>query len=276
MPTVEELVLQYGLAESVVTVPPVASGVCSVCHGCPGVMSDGTPWATCWSCTRVMEQLTHPCNRVVPVSLCRKAPVDPKAVSTGSQLYDWLVRYKSDWSSEATRARFSTWLLAILSHFLERHWGCLTLGGLKGIDVMTVVPSTKPDRAGDRHPLHRAMSTVTGLPAPLEVLLQRGPGILDRLQPSDDGFVPVDPAKVTGRRALILDDTFTSATKSQSAASALRRAGADVVGIVPIGRLIDPTYVPAGQEVEPGQGEHQKWWDRQLAQPFSFATCCIH
>lgn len=262
MPTVEELVARYALADRCVTVPPVAAGVCRVCHGCPTLRTDGKPWPTCWSCNTVLDQLSRPCRRIVPVSLCRKAPADPKAVAAGSQLYYWLRRYKSAWDLDERR-QFAARLLLILAHFLERHATCLTIAArVDAIDVLTVVPSSRPDRPGP-HPLHQAFDMLTGFQWPLEILLQRGPGPLDRLVASDDAFVPV--GHVSGRSVLILDDTFTAGSHAQSAASALSLAGAEVVGIVPIGRLIDPDY----------SEQHVHYWRRQTGIPFSFDTCCL-
>lgn len=262
MPTVEELVARYALVDKCVPVPAVTTGVCRVCHGSPGLRYDETPWPTCWSCNTVLDQISRPCRRIVPVSLCRKAPDDPKAVAAGSQLYYWLKRYKSAWDPDE-RQQIAARLLLILAHFLERHAGCMVISArVDAIDVLTVVPSTRPDRTGP-HPLHRAFDMLTGFAWPLEILLERGPGQLDRLVASDDAFVPV--ADVAGRTVVVLDDTFTAGSHAQSAASALSLAGADVVAVVPIGRLIAPGF----------SEETAEYWRRQTGVPFSFDTCCL-
>ena len=46
--------------------------------------------------------------------------------------------------------------------------------------------------------------------------------------------------RVDGRRVLLLDDTYVSGARSQSAAAALRRSGACAVVIVALGRVLRP------------------------------------
>lgn len=80
---------------------------------------------------------------------------------------------------------------------------------------------------------------------------------------SDNAYLAAPTAK--DRRVLIVDDTFTSGSHAQSAASALAMAGAGVVAIVPVGRVISPAFSESVKA----------YWERQLAIPFSFATCCL-
>jgi orotate phosphoribosyltransferase len=63
----------------------------------------------------------------------------------------------------------------------------------------------------------------------------------------DDGFAPT--TSVSGDRILIVGDTFTSGARTQSAASALQLAGARVVAILPIGRVVDPEFSDAAAEL---------------------------
>jgi hypothetical protein len=48
---------------------------------------------------------------------------------------------------------------------------------------------------------------------------------------------------VTRTDVVLLDDTYVSGARAQSAAAALRRAGADMVLIVPLGRVIRPDTI---------------------------------
>ena len=63
---------------------------------------------------------------------------------------------------------------------------------------------------------------------------------------------------------LIVDDTFTTGSHLQSAASALVDGGAAVVGAVVIGRLVDTNW-----DVK------RAFWDERRRIPFSFDTCCL-
>jgi adenine/guanine phosphoribosyltransferase-like PRPP-binding protein len=62
---------------------------------------------------------------------------------------------------------------------------------------------------------------------------------------------------------LIVDDTFTSGARAQSAASALTLAGAEVVAVVPIGRYLRPAFSQEAADL----------WERARAIPFSFDSC---
>ncbi len=46
--------------------------------------------------------------------------------------------------------------------------------------------------------------------------------------------------RIDGRRMLLLDDTYVSGARAQSAAAALRRSGARAVVIVALGRVLRP------------------------------------
>lgn len=71
---------------------------------------------------------------------------------------------------------------------------------------------------------------------------------------------------VSGKRVLLIDDTFTTGATFQSAASRLTRDGATVVAGVVIGRVItgDPLY-PA----------KDLFWDKQRELEFSFDRCYL-
>ena len=62
---------------------------------------------------------------------------------------------------------------------------------------------------------------------------------------------------------LLVDNTFTSGARGQSAASALQLAGAHVVAMVPVGRYVRPDYSPTTQA----------FWDDARATRFDFETC---
>jgi adenine/guanine phosphoribosyltransferase-like PRPP-binding protein len=85
------------------------------------------------------------------------------------------------------------------------------------------------------------------------------------LTASDDGFEP--NRDVSGDRILLVDDTFTTGARVQSAASTLACAGAIVVGIVPIGRVIKPEFSETVRE----------YWERQRdpGRSFTFDRCCL-
>jgi len=93
---------------------------------------------------------------------------------------------------------------------------------------------------------------------PPELLLVRGLGPLGHRVLSDNGYVPT--VDVRRRRLLLVDDVYTTGARSQSAASALTLAGAEVVAVVAIGRRVNPSWKPDVQAV----------WDRQAALTYNF------
>jgi adenine/guanine phosphoribosyltransferase-like PRPP-binding protein len=127
---------------------------------------------------------------------------------------------------------------------------------------MTTVPSTR-QRAGPR-PLEGAIARVEALRVNHKRVLTNGPTPVQRLAPADDNFVVT--TNVSGGSILLLDDTFTTGTSAQAAASALQLAGATVRGIVVAGRFMNPDF----------SHETQDLWDSVERMPFDFDSCCIH
>lgn len=80
---------------------------------------------------------------------------------------------------------------------------------------------------------------------------------------ADDAFLATHG--VRGHRILLVEDTFTTGARTQSAASALRIAGASAVGVVAAGRVIDPDWNDNCQVV----------WQYARARAFTFGVCCL-
>lgn len=191
-------------------------------------------------------QVSRPCDTVVPVSL----------YSIPSQLHHVLRQYK-----DARRAGLDVQAIALLMYFLGLHGHCIeAVGG--AWDFVTNVPSSS-GRSGT-HPLVKAMAMVPALHAQYRDVLSRGPGKLGHLIASDDGFEVT--AKIRGQRVLVVDDTYTSGARAQSAASAIALAGASVSAVVAVGRVIEPAYKPSTKA----------YWDTQVADGFRWDTCCVH
>jgi hypothetical protein len=93
-------------------------------------------------------------------------------------------------------------------------------------------------------------------------LLDLGDVQLQRLRASDKGFV--SKYDLRGHRVLLIEDTFTSGARTQSAASALRLGGATSVGVLVVGRVVEPSHSP----------DDQRAWDYGTAAQFSYDVCC--
>ncbi len=246
MATVREVA--ESLTDICTPVPRAGAGVCDRCHGSPN-----PGWSTCWSCSNTESQVSAPCELVVPISL----------YEIPSQLHHELRYYKGAYTGhyKDVATKFTTHAAALAGHFLAQHGACIATAAGGGWDVVTTVPSSG-SRQG-QHPLVSAINMVPGLRETHETLLGKGSVTVGHNTADDNGFAPL--RQLGGERVLLVDDTFTSGARAQSAASAINLSGGTVVAIVPIGRVINPGY-----------GDHVRdYWDGQRKQGFSFDTCCL-
>jgi hypothetical protein len=228
-----------------VEVPPAGPDVCPVCHG-----YRRRGFELCLGCQRVRRQVTGFCQLVVPVTLAR---------SGTSPLYRVLCSYKDDRRPERLRRGDAGAVAALLSRFVSLHGGCIARAASACWDCVATVPSSGAHRGV--HPLVRLVAATPGLCERHVELLERGRAPIGHLQASDDGYVAADAA---GRRVLLVDDTYTSGARAQSAASALRLGGARVVAILAVARLVRPGFVNGAA-----------FWQRQRLRGFDPATCCL-
>lgn len=123
----------------------------------------------------------------------------------------------------------------------------------EGWDVVTVVPSTS-GRPG-AHPLEAALSRSAWLAPQLwPGLLKAGDGATScgHRRAGDAVFRVAEDVRLDGVRVLVMDDTWTTGARAQSAASTLAGAGAEVVGLAVLGRVMTPLPgAPTGD-----------WWAR--------------
>jgi predicted amidophosphoribosyltransferase len=231
--------------ETLTPVPPTSDGVCDVCHGAPN-----PGFARCYSCSQTMGQVSRPLSLIVPISL----------YEVPGQLHYVLRNYK-DGYTEGLRAELRLRVAALLWRFLAEHGEHIADAAGRPWDLITSVPSTQP-RAGG-HPLEAALRLARRLAEQYEPTLERGGGPLGHNQASDTGYRVT--GNVAGSEILLVDDTFTSGARVQSAASTLALAGANVLAAVPIGRVINPRY----------NDEAKVLWDAARSRPFDFSRCCL-
>jgi hypothetical protein len=213
MPTVAELSAPYG---NVLLAPQPGPGVCEICFN----LTDG--YERCYACAHGGRWL----DAVVPISYS----------VGGEQLHHALVSYKRTLEPVATR--FTVQLAAVLWRFLSIHERCIsqTLGVPAFLSV-TTVPSNDPTRDAE-HPLHRLVGQLVG---PTRTRFRRL--LVRSAHPVQPHRFDVDryqtTTQLTNEPVLLIDDTWTTGANAQSAAAALKRAGAGPVAAVVIGRHLN-------------------------------------
>jgi len=193
----------------------------------------------CFACRWVGLRLGLPLAPVLPVRLC---PLP-------SPLYAVLMGYKESPVAEA-RHRFAPMVRQLFDDFLAGHAPCIAAAADGPVEIALPVPSTARPIGAPLERLEGLARTVrTRLPA-----ARWSPGLLIRtrapvghMRPDAGAFeVPAAVQGVVGGRcAVLLDDTYVSGARAQSAAAALRRAGARGVVVVVLGRVLRPDRVPA-------------------------------
>ena len=196
------------------------------CRTCRGPVQAG--FARCYQCDLAHARCAGLLADVVaPIAYAVK----------GGRLAGDLWRYKSG-AAGATEA--SARLTAMLARFLREQGGQVwrAAGLIAGPGLAAVVPSGQ-GRPG-AHPLAGIVASCVGVPI---VPLSTAPGAAARARGLADGvavgWLTVGGA-VTGADVLLVDDTWVSGASGQSAAAALKAAGARRVALVVIGRHVDP------------------------------------
>ena len=170
------------------------------------------------------------------------APVFPvRLCPLPGPLYTVLMGYKESPVSDARR-RFGPMVSALFEGFLSSHTPCLAAAAGGSFEVVLPVPSSA-------RPGGAPLTGVDGLATAGARLAHWSPHLLARarapvghMRPDASAFeVPaVHVPTIAGRSALLLDDTYVSGARAQSAAAALRGAGARSVVIVVLGRVLRP------------------------------------
>ncbi|MGY1885221.1 ComF family protein [Blastococcus sp. SYSU DS0753] len=174
-----------------------------------------------------------------------------------SLLRDWLTQYKGRLADEDEPyvPEYAAFVRALLGRFLiERGGDLVSVFGL--VDGIVVVPST------DRPPPHPLADVLTSLnlDTPVLDILRRGPGPLGFRRPHPEAY-EVRAAVALPRRVLLVDDVYTTGSRVNSAAYALRANGVEVAGFLAIARRVNPAWKP----------EVGAFWDRQKALAYDWS-----
>jgi predicted amidophosphoribosyltransferase len=236
MATVAELSAPYA---NFMFGPRRGPDVCSQCFN----LTDGH--GRCYGCVHGGRFL----DAMVPISYS----------VAGEQLHHALVSYKR--LHGALARRFAIGLAAVLWRHLTLHETCLARAtAVPALSLVTIVPSSSPDRDA-AHPLHHLVNLVEPVRARYERLLRRSDAAATVHQFNPRRYEAL--RDLTGRSILLIDDTWTTGANAQSAAAALKAAGAEHVAALVVGRHVNRGW---------GHNDRQL---RSLPQPFDWQTCAL-
>jgi hypothetical protein len=199
---------------------PAGDGCCAVCRG-----PAGPGYARCFQCaTHLAEAPGLLADVVVPISYAVR----------GGRFAAALRLYKEMPGARPGAAAARAWLRALLLVFLRDHGACVwRRGAMPRPARLAVVPGGQ------------------GRPGPHPLLAFLAPCLALRhvrlaVRPDEPLGRALNPRRFTadgdvaGHSVLLVDDTWVSGASAQSAAVALRMAGARHVAVVVAGRHIDP------------------------------------
>jgi predicted amidophosphoribosyltransferase len=235
VPSVKDLSALY---ENVMRGPRRGPDVCASCFN----FTAG--YERCYACAH-----GHPAlDAVAPISYS----------VAREQLHHALASYKR-LDGDIAR-RLGAILAAILWRFLAEHESCVAkAAGTDRFELVTTVPSG--DRTRDeRHPLRWIVSELVG------PTRERHRRVLRRTEAeasprtySQGKFESTQ--RLDNTAVLLIDDTWTTGASAQSAAAALKAAGAGPVAAVVIGRHLNREWHQNDQRL------------RGIAHPFDWAAC---
>lgn len=237
MPSVRELSATY---ENFMFAPRPGPGVCRRCFN----LTDG--YELCYACLRQ----PHVLDTIVPISYS----------VAHEQLHHALASYKRMTGDVARRLAMQ--LAAVLWRFLDAHEGCVARAArVERFPLVSTVPSS--DRAREqRQPLQWIVSELVAPTRERYVrLLRRSATECDSHSFSAHKFV--SDTRLTGEPILLIDDTWTTGANAQSAAAALREAGAGPLAAVVIGRHVNRGWHANDQRL------------RALTPPFDWSRCAL-
>jgi hypothetical protein len=238
MPTVTELTALYG---NFMLGPRRGPDVCGVCFN----FTNG--YERCYACAHGELWLDVVCP--ISYSVARE------------QLHRALWGYKR-LEGEAAR-RLTVELAAVLWRHLARHEPCVAqAAGLDGgFDLVTTVPSVDRERE-EHHPLRHIVGDLVGPTRDRhETLLRRSAKPVECRAFDGGKYEPT--RRTSGSSVLLIDDTWTTGASAQSAAAALKTAGAGPVAAVVIGRHLNREWHENDRRL------------RGITRPFDWTRCAL-
>ncbi len=253
MATVAELTAPY---ENFMLGPRRGPDVCEICF----TFTRG--YVRCYACASVEQAL----DAMAPISYS----------VAHEQLHHTLAAYKRD--GGRVGRRLTVQLAAVLWRHLAVHERCLAAAagtaagaraagaaeaahGVDRFELVTTVPSSDRDR-DETHPLRAIVGELAGPTRDRHQRLLRRTDRPAAARAHDPGKFAATRA-LSGQPVLLIDDTWTTGANAQSAAAALKAAGAGPVAALVIGRHLKREW-------------HENWHRlRGISTPFDWRVCAL-
>jgi hypothetical protein len=193
-------------------------------------------------------------------------PVVPMGLYSPGDAWNTVLRRYKDAPVRAAREHFSDLVAVQTEHFLALHADCVRFA-MGRFDSYCVVPSSHIRRVSNApHPLEKVLARVQGL-KPLSVLrLVPATGEARHMHASHTAFRPADTPSVERHRVLVVDDSWVTGARALSAVRSLNVAGAEVAGVLVLGRSVDPNAAPYSGS----------WWETFCAADrVATNRCCL-
>lgn len=233
-PTAAELAAYW---QRLLLSPQSGPGVCVTCFN----LTDGYP--CCYACAHGRGVL----DAVVPISYSVAHEPLHRALFGYKRMPDQLAR------------RYQVDLAAILAHYVGRHEECLArAAGTPAFELVTTVPSGDRHRDG-AHPLREIATAALGPTSHrYRRLLRRSAFESGERDHDFQKYLAVE--LLDGEGVLLIDDTWTTGANAQSAAAALKAAGAGPVAALAIGRHVNREWRDNDQRLRALAGRFD--WNR--------------
>lgn len=212
----------------------------------PGVTCDvcATPidatYSTCFQCNQHRRSGEPIASRVGTIVYA----IEHSPSTPSDQTYVAMYGYKAP-TPQNTHTQLVRSLAAI---GIAGHWTCV--GKLSGQRTLrwSTVPGTR--HTSTEHPLRTLVAPMFRDPS-LELALELRPGAT-KARALQRGHIEVSERIAPGTHVLVIDDSWVTGGSAQSAAIALREAGAADVSILALARILQPGWAPTAAFLRSG------------------------